>query len=159
MLNTVAPRLNLFDTIWIKVKDGDTACMLLFERHYSKYHYKDGRKPKRFVGPGQRIVLVTADGNAMFVWRKFIDASGQKGINCAIFRNEGNVLSSKLILEAERIAWDRWPKERLYTYVNAQKIKSKNAGYCFKMAGWKVCGKTKARKLLILEKYPQSHPT
>lgn len=126
----------------------------LFSRHYSKYHYKDGRKPNRFVGPGERIVLVTDDGTAMFVWRKFIDKSGQKGVNCSVFRNEGPMLSSSLISEAVQIAWARWPGERLYTYVNADKIRSVNPGYCFKKAGWTLCGVTKKRKLLIFELLP-----
>jgi hypothetical protein len=30
-------------------------------------------------------------------------------VNCAVFRNEGPVLSSDLILEAEELAWGRWP--------------------------------------------------
>jgi len=36
----------------------------LYERHYSKYHYKDGRKPKLFCGPGEKIVLRTWEGDA-----------------------------------------------------------------------------------------------
>lgn len=144
--------LNFFDTTWIQVRDGNAAGQLLFGRHYSKYHYKDGRKPNRFVGPGFRIVLITYDGKALFVWRKFKDASGQQGINCAIFRNETKLLSSTLILEAEEIAWKRWPGERLYTFINATKIRSTNPGCCFKKAGWRKCGITKARQLLIFEK-------
>jgi len=96
-------------------------------------------------------MLMTSDAAALFVWRKFNDASGQKGINCAIFRNEGPLLSSMLILEAEEWARARWPNERFYTYINGKKIKSKNPGYCFKRAGWKTCGKTKGG-LWILEK-------
>jgi len=158
-------RLNLFNEIWISVRDGDQVCVQLFSKHYSKYHYKDGRKPNRFVGPGARIVLVTADGKAMFVWRKFIDASGQQGINCAIFRSEYSKeeqkqdplkRSSLLILKAERIAWERWPGYRLYTYVAADKIASTNPGCCYKKAGWKICGVTKKRKLLIFEKLAPS---
>lgn len=141
------------DGIWIPVRDGDKGALLLFQRHYSKYHYADGRKPTRFVGPGERIVLVTACGKAMFVWRKFIDKSGQKGINCSIFRNENKyLLSSDLIKAAEEIAWSRWPGERLYTYVNERAVKSCNPGYCFKKAGWSLCGRTKKRDLLIFEK-------
>lgn len=151
-MNTSVQRIAFEGATWIQVRDGNVAGILLHSRHYSKYHYKDGRRPNRFVGPGERIVLVTADGQALFVWRKFIDASGQKGINCSIFRNEGSLQSSKLILEAEGIAWLRWPGERLYTYVNASKVKSANPGYCFKVAGWNICGVTKAKKLLILEK-------
>jgi hypothetical protein len=51
------------------------------------------------------------------------------------------------------IAWQRWPGERLYTYVNPRKVKSENPGYCFKVAGWTTCGTTKWRKLTILETY------
>lgn len=154
MEKLTVPRLNLFNEVWIIIKDGDISALNLFNRHYSKYHYKDGRKPNRFVGPGERVVLITADGKALFVWRKFRDASGQHGINCAIFRNESDYTSSYLINEAVKIAWERWPNERLYTYVNAKKIKSVNPGYCFKVAGWKYCGITKTRKLIILEKNP-----
>ena len=155
--STLAIPLLPFDTAgnWIQVRDGNPSAWVLFQRHYSKYHYKDGRNPRRFVGPGERIVLVTQDGLALFVWRKFIDASGQKGVNCSVFRNEGPVLSSRLILAAEKWAQARWPGERLYTYVNARKIKSTNPGYCFLMAGWEKCGITKTRKLIILEKLPE----
>lgn len=151
-MNLIAPRIDFGNEIWIPVKDGDISGQMLFNRHYSKYHYKDGRKPKLFVGPGEKLVLITASGDALFVWRKFKDKSGQHGINCAVFRNESKLLSSALILLAEQFASDRWPGYRFYTYVNGQKIKSTNPGYCFKMAGWKVCGITKKRRLTILEK-------
>jgi hypothetical protein len=137
---------------WVEVKDGDLFARAIFHRHYSYRPYKDGRNPKLFCGPGEKLVLVTKDGKALFVWRKFKSADGQQGINCAIFRNESQTLSSTLINEAEQLAWKRWPGERLYTYVNARKIKSVNPGYCFKRAGWKACGETRWNKLVILEK-------
>lgn len=146
------PFLPMFTETWVEVRDGNSAGQQLFSRHYSKYLYKDGRKPKLFVGPGFKMVLITQDGKALFVWRKFISGDGQAGVNCAVFRNEGPQLSSLLILEAEKLAWTRWPGERLYTYVNTKKIKSVNPGYCFKQAGWRICGETKKNKLLILEK-------
>lgn len=146
--------MNFEKETWLQVRDGNLLAADLFSRHYSKYHYKDGRKHTRFVGPGQRIVLITECGKAMFVWRKFIDASGQQGINCAIFRNETTLLSSDLIRQAVDIAWERWPGERLYTYVNGQKVRSTNPGCCFKKAGWRECGITKTRKLLIFELLP-----
>jgi hypothetical protein len=136
---------------WHVVKDGDPVGLWLYERHYSCYQYKDGRDRKLFCGPGEKIVLVKGGGDALFVWRKFIDASGQQGINCAVFRNESDSLSSSLILEAERVAACRWPGERLYTYVGGKSIKSSNPGCCFKKAGWKRCGTTKGG-LLIFEK-------
>jgi hypothetical protein len=135
---------------WYQVKDGNPVALSIYKRHYSARHYADGRERKLFCGPGEKIVLLTLDRKALFVWRKFIDDSGQQGVNCAVFRNEGKFLSSSLIKEAVSICRRRWPKERLYTYVNAKKIKSTNPGYCFQKAGWTKCGKTKGG-LLILE--------
>lgn len=146
---------------WLPTKDGDKAAYSLMTRHYSHRAYADGRRqqvgnPSRFLfcGPGEKMVLVTVDYSALFVWRKFIDDSGQTGINCAVFRNESQLLASDLIKEAEELAWQRWPGQRLYTYVNAKRIKSANPGYCFKRAGWRVCGETKSNRLLIFEKLP-----
>ena len=123
---------------WIAVKDGDSRARTIMKRHYSHRSYTDGRKPKLFVGPGEKMVLLTSHCDAVFVWRKFIDDAEPKqtGVNCAAFRNEGTMLSSDLIREADEIAWRRWPGERLYTYVNTKKIRSTNPGYCFLMAGW-----------------------
>ena len=147
---------------WYAIKDGNHAAYDLFTRHYSFNKYKDNRRaqldnPNRhlFVDPGEKLVLMTSDSRALFVWRKFQDASGQTGVNCAVFRNEGDYLSSELITEAEQIAWVKWPGERLYTYVAPQKV-SDNPGYCFKMAGWKTVGITKVNKLHILEKLPEA---
>lgn len=144
---------------WLPVKDGDARAFHLMRRHYSFQPYHDGRRQNPtnrnrhlFVGPGEKMVLINQEATALFVWRKFIDKSGQQGINCAVFRNESGCLSSELIIEAEEIARVRWGNLRLYTYVNANKVKSSNPGYCFKMAGWVPCGHTKTRKLLILEK-------
>jgi len=142
------------ERLWVLTLDGDTGAKRIFDRHYSKYHYRDGRNPSLFVGPGSKIVLVLPDYTALFVWRNFISKDSQEGVNCAAFRNESRYLSSDLILEAEQWAWEKWPGERLYTYVNPTKIKSDNPGYCFKCAGWKICGETKVNKLLIMEKLP-----
>ena len=136
---------------WHEYKDGNKQALELYERHYSCYQYADGRVRKLFCGPGEKMVLMTERQDALFVWRKFRDDSGQVGLNCAVFRNESNILSSELIIEAERCAYTRWPGERMYTYVNPQKIKSNNPGCCFKKAGWKICGETKGG-LLIFEK-------
>lgn len=138
--------------IWWITKDGDLDCLEMYERHYSAYKYADGRKRKLFVGPGEKVVLRTLLGDAMFVWRNFKDDSGQQGINCAVFRNESAHKSSELIRQADRIADCLWPDSRHYTYVNSKKVKSKNPGFCFLAAGWRKCGITKGG-LLILEKH------
>lgn len=139
---------------WVPILDGDDEARRFFDRHYSRKKYADGREPKLFVGPGEKLVLTTPCRRALFVWRKFISGDGQQGVNCAIFRNEGAGLSSELIEEADAIADHRWPGERHYTYVNPRAVASSNPGYCFLKAGWKRCGITKWNRLLILERLP-----
>lgn len=139
---------------WYACRDGDDVVREIYDRHYSRYTYSDGRNPKLFVGPGEKCVLITEAGDAIWCWRKFKDDSGQQGINNSIFRNEGTILSSLLILDAEQVAWQRWPGERLYTYVNPKGIRSSNPGACYKKSGWRVCGITRWNKLIILEKTP-----
>lgn len=149
---TALPNILAPGCVWLPVLDGNAQARAIFNRHYSRRLYRDGRKPKLFVGPGEKMVLLSVDGKALFVWRKFKDDSGQRGVNCAVFRNEGPLLSSELIRQACEWAWARWPNERLYTYVNPAAIESVNPGCCFKKAGWKTCGWTKGR-LVILHKY------
>ena len=148
----MSKRLFNDDCYWVQIKDGDFAAVELFEKHYSCYDYKDGRKRTRFVGPGERIVLIGKNKDALFVWRKFRSMDNQEGVNCSVFRNESKILSSELLRQAELIARKKWPDERFYTYVNPKKIKSVNPGYCFKVNGWKNAGITKVNKLIILEK-------
>lgn len=145
---------------WLGVKDGDPRAFALFRRHYSYTPYQDGRRQNTayrnrhlICGPGEKMVLINQDATALFVWRKFVSGDGEIGVNCAVFRNESDVLSSVLILEAEKLARRRWGnKVRFYTYVNPREIKSDNPGYCFIKAGWRRCGQTKVNKLIILEK-------
>jgi len=136
---------------WWLTKDGDVDCLAMYERHYSAYRYADGRERKLFVGPGEKVVLRTERADAVWVWRKFIDDSGQDGINCAVFRNESEYRSSDLIREADAIADCLWPDSRHYTYVNAESDRLSNPGFCFLKAGWQRCGHTKSG-LLILER-------
>jgi hypothetical protein len=148
------------ESVWIEVRDGNPAGLALFQKHYSYKPYRDGRSPKLFVGPGEKVVLLTPDVRALFIWRKFKCGDGQSGVNCAVFRNEGSGVASELIREAEAIAWQRWPGCRFYTYVNPRKVsRSRTPGRCFLKAGWRYVltseGKravTKCRRLLILEK-------
>lgn len=138
---------------WYITKDGDKSCLALYERHYSAYRYADGRKRTQFVGPGYSIVLRTTRADALFVWRDYIDDTipKQEGVECAVFRNESDVLSSDLIRQADAIADHVWPGRRHYTKVDPKAIRGRNPGYCFIAAGWRRCGRTKGG-LLILER-------
>jgi len=144
---------------WWLTKDGDAACLALYEKHYSAYRYRDGRIRRLFCGPGEKVVLRTWAGDAFFVWRRFRDAcldahrQPQAGINCAAFRNEGTKRSSDLVRQADAIADCLWPHRRHYTYVDPHRIRSTNPGCCFRLAGWHRCGVTKGG-LIVLERSP-----
>ena len=146
----------LLDNKWFEVRDGDDRLHSIFERHYSSRPHRLLRRYwpnwKRICPPGEHMILLTKNCDALFVWvREQIRDDGQTGINCSIFRNEGPILSSRLILEAENLALDRWVDKRLFTYINPLMIKSSNPGYCFLQAGWRRCGISR-KGLIILEK-------
>lgn len=149
----------LFGEGWIEVRDGNDTARAIFDRHYSRYFYKDGRKPRLFVGPGEKMVLVSAEADALCVWRKFISRDDQVGVNCAIFRREGGERASRQLAAARALAWRRWPGERLYTYVDPRGVTPTfragrpTWGHCFYQDGWKFCGLTKGG-LHILERHP-----
>ena len=150
------------DGHWIGVHDGNPQALELFKRHYS-YRRRASGQPRgspTFIGQGEKLVLLTVDAKALFTWQfsTVTRMDNQPGVRCGIFRNEGPIRSSDLILEAEELAWQRWPGQRLFTYVWGQKVKSTNPGYCFKMAGWKTCGRNKDGRLTILEKLPHEEP-
>jgi len=145
------------------VLDGDPRLFALFKRHYSALPYK--RRPRAngslCCGPGEKLPLLTVAGDAGFIFKKFIDKSGQNGVYCAFFRNEGEYLSSDLLLEAEKLVWKRWPGERLYTYVNPRKVRTghpktgkPNPGKCFLKAGWNRLDTITTKGQIILEKLP-----
>jgi hypothetical protein len=140
---------------WTLVRDGNKKAFELFSRHYTfrKWRVRTGKNGGRFAGPGQTMILLSKDERALFIWRKELwRRDGQTGICCSVFRNESDtMLSSELIKEAVSLAKQRWPGERLFTFVNGRKIKSSNPGFCFIMAGWARCGVTKERKLKIIE--------
>lgn len=145
----------LFGDGWIRIHDGDPTGLALYRRHYSHR----SKRGLTFVGPGESLVLVTPDAQALFVWRKFRSDNDQTGINCAVFRNEGESRASDLIREAQELAWKRWPDEfRHYTYVNPRKVQHKRQpGRCFLKAGWRYVrdsnGKPRltVKGLMILE--------
>jgi hypothetical protein len=147
------------EPLWWLTRDGDPFAYEMARRHYSAWK---NRKPKQrlFVGPGEKVVLRTEDGRAFWAWRwaKY-RKDRQVGVECSHFRNESPNPSSILIRQACGIADAIWPDQRRFTFIDSKKVASKNPGYCFKLAGWKLvrdeCGKPVLTKkgLLILE-YP-----
>jgi hypothetical protein len=162
----------MIDGYWLPVRDGDLRALALYRRHYSAAKRR-GRQTitpignrARFAGPcagGASMVLLTRTCDALFVWRhEQFRRDGEGGINCAVFRNDAHrdrVLSSTLIVEASELAWTRWPGQRLWTFVDPTKVRTrltnKPPGYCFLMAGWRWSGRTTPRGLLVFECLPQ----
>jgi len=146
----------LFGEGWIEVRDGNDTVRAIFDEHYSRYRYADGRKPKIFVGPGEKLVLMTANAGAICVWRKFISRDRQDGVNCAVFRRNAGEVASELLRQAMDAAWQRWSGERLYTYIDPlgvppiMRASRPSWGHCFYAAGWRFCGLT-SKRLHILE--------
>ncbi|MEM2600802.1 MAG: helix-turn-helix domain-containing protein [Candidatus Hadarchaeales archaeon] len=136
--------------VWMVTRDADPDARRLADNHYSR----KTRGAKCFCGPGEKLVLITPDKKALFVWRRNkIRWDGQKGVECSLFRNEGAGLSSELIREAVKLARKKWPNERLFTYVRPSAIRSRDPGFCFKRAGWRVVERPPSRryKLILLE--------
>lgn len=136
--------------LWWLTKDGDLCVRDLYRRHYSSR--KSKRNSDLVIGPGDKIVLRSAEGDAAFAWRlSRFRRDGQEGVECSLFRNEGSHLSSILIRQADAIADFVWPGERHYTFVDPEAVRSTNPGACFRHAGWRRCGES-ARGLFIFER-------
>lgn len=144
----------MIDGQWLAVNRCDPRAFALYRRHYSFTKNSKWRRlgNTNVTGSGQTMVLLTLAGTALFVWlRNTVQRlDKQEGVNCAIFRNEGEQLSSDLIREADDLAWQRWPGERHFTYVDALQVRHKrDPGRCFLKAGWRQCGMSANGKVLL----------
>jgi hypothetical protein len=135
---------------WMVTHKGDTSCRLLADRHYSRQTIGH----PMFTRPGRNLVLRNAEGSATWVTWKGIRDDGLDAVECTIFHNESNQLSSDMIRDAISATYAEWgdpPKDGIITYVNQSKVRSSNPGFCFLKAGFKKIGYSKKRKLLLLQ--------
>lgn len=146
---------------WIEVLDGNDTVRAIFERHYSCNPNRQ-RDAKLVVGPGEKLVLLTADAGAVCAWRRErFRLDLQAGVNCTIFRRELGDLASDLLRTAMALAWRQWPGERLFTFVDPREVQPTiragrpTWGHCFYQAGWRFAGLTRKR-LHILECCPEA---
>jgi hypothetical protein len=148
--------INWGDSLWVPVPKAIRPAARLADEHYSR---RTVGSPQ-FMPPGQTLVLLTPDELAVFGWWRPDPSSGITAMNgldgwtCTIFRNTGPTLSSELILDAERELLTRYDcgPDGLITYVRDDKIRSPNPGYCFKMAGWSVTGRSADGLKTLLQK-------
>ncbi|WP_454917327.1 hypothetical protein [Xanthobacter sediminis] len=142
---------------WIEVRDGDDTARAIFDRHYSRGAHRDRSRSKLICGPGEKFLLLSANADALCVWRRAHHrADGQSGVNCAVFRREGGEVASVQLRAAMALAWQKWPGERLFTFVDPRAVpptwraSRPTWGHCFYEAGWRFVGLT-AKGLHILE--------
>ena len=111
--------------------------------------------------PGETLVLIGRDIDAVWGWWRPHPASGlsamnnRDGLTCTIFRNESEILSSLLILEAEEIALSKIEQigpDGFMTYVWDKKVRSVNPGFCFRCAGWTPIGRSADNRKTLLQK-------
>lgn len=135
---------------WAKTHKGDQACRMLADRHYSRQTIGD----KQFCRPGKNLVLRTPGADAVWVTWKGIRDDGLEALECTIFRNESPHLSSDMIRYAIAATIEKWgglPRDGLITYVDEDKVRSSNPGFCFLKAGFKKIGRSKVRGLLLFQ--------
>ncbi|MNJ32051.1 hypothetical protein D3C77_267060 [compost metagenome] len=136
--------------MWMITHKGDRSCRLLADRHYSRQTVGH----PMFTRPGRNLVLRTAEGNAVWVTWSGVRDDGLDAWECTIFRNESEYLSSDMIRAAVGATVSEWgspPKDGIITYVAAEKVRSRNPGYCFRQAGFKLIGRSKNRGLLLFQ--------
>lgn len=150
------PDIEELNQVWIPVKDGDERAVAIYRRHYSAITHNHGALKDLvrygFSGQGESLILLTQDCKSLFGWRKQkINDAGQEGIECFVFRREGgDIIASELIKEAMKLAFNKWGNNRLFTYIDPQKVRHKrDYGRCFIRAGWKPAGTSKKGKLIL----------
>lgn len=128
---------------WNLINKGDKRALALADRHYTR------QKPgsNQFCRPGKNLVLLTEDEKALWVTWHGIRDDGWDAWECTLFRNEGDYLSSHLIVMAlgiTRHLWGEPPKDGIITYVGKHL-----RGGCFHAAGFHKAGYSKKGKLLL----------
>ncbi|HET7071391.1 MAG TPA: hypothetical protein VFI40_11235 [Nocardioides sp.] len=143
-------------TSWVQVPKFTPAAARLADGHYSRRTIGS----PQFMPPGQTLVLMTPEADAVFGWWRpdpssgIVAMNGLDGWTCTIFRNTSLHLSSRLILEAEAELLTRHDcgPDGLITYVWDARVASVNPGYCFKVAGWQATGRSADGRKTLLQK-------
>jgi hypothetical protein len=145
--------------LWQRVDKFDPRTAALADRHYNRRKVGSSQ----FMPPGQTVILLAHDEQAVWGWWRPHPDSGVSAMNgldgwtCTIFRNESPVLSSTMILDAEQALYqtghDIGP-DGLLTYVWDSRIRSSNPGACFKKAGWRRIGRSADGRKTLLWKEP-----
>lgn len=148
------------DMPWRLSDRAEPAAAAIADRHYNRQ--KIGSP--QFVPPGRCLVLL-ADGPALWItswpFAEYVRHRWPGAWVCSAFRNEGDSLSSELILSAvaaTRWRWPEVPELGVITFVDAKKVRYKrDPGYCFIRAGFRNVGHTQGG-LVALQLLPDDMP-
>lgn len=151
-----APFILFGGSPWSLGHKAHPTAVALADKHYSRRTIG----APQMMPPGQTLVLVTMEGDAVFGWWRPHPRSGLKAMNgldgwtCTIFRNESGLLSSDMIRAAETELLCRYDcgPDGMLTYVWDRKVASANPGYCFKQAGWRRIGRSADGRKTLLQK-------
>jgi hypothetical protein len=153
--------------IWQYTKRADKVAAKIADRHYSRQTIGSDQ----FTPPGRVLCLVTPDYNALWAtswpYAEYVNREYQTAwLNC-IFRNESELRSSDLIIEA--IAATRWyfgdpPADGMITMINQFEVKPikrrgvDHWGYSYEKAGFRHVGYTKDAGFMIFQLCPDNMP-
>jgi hypothetical protein len=151
---TRAPGAQPEDTMpWYLTTRADPRGARLADRHYSR------KTPgaAQFTPPGRCVVLLTTGGNALWVsswpYAEYVKHEWRGAWLCSLFRNESDVLSSRLITQAvaaTRWQWGEPPTLGMVTFVDTTQVRHKrDPGRCFRKAGWQPVGWTKSGLVVL----------
>jgi len=147
-------------THWVEVSKANRQARRMADRHYSYWHHHNRPMSHEVGPPGQKIILLTVDGKAVWgshrpaPWVGIQRSDNLAGLFCFLFRNEDYplALSSVLIREAVAITAERWGVDDFWTYIGVQHVASPNPGYCFLQAGFIHDGYVHSAKLGTLRR-------
>jgi len=146
---------------WLKSNRADPEVVPLADRHYNRQ--KIGSP--QFAPPGRCLVLKTALVDAFWItswpYAQYVKHAWAGAWVCSAFRNEGTVLSSRLVTDAvsaTRFFYGDVPELGMVTFVDTTKTKKKrDPGRCFRKAGFSHVGYTKGG-LVVLQLLPKDMP-
>ena len=157
--------VNMVKVAWLIGTRCDPEIKPLADRHYSR---QNPNSPN-FAPPGRCLVLKSVCRKAYWItswpYARYTKHEWAGAFVCSAFRNEGYLLSSKLIEMAvamTRHYWPDIPELGMITFVDTKKVKKKrDFGRCFLKAGFKKVGYTKGGLLtlqLLPDRFPKALP-
>lgn len=148
------------EALWRLSWKADPRGRPLADRHYNR------RKPGalQFAPPARTCVLLTEAADALWITihQNYTRHAWPGAWVCSLFRNEGPILSSRLIVSAvaaTRAKFGAPPPHGIVTMVDPEKTRRKrDPGRCFRKAGFREVGTTE-RGLIVLQMAPDEMPT